>query len=497
MKPATFWSSSTMASPIPKADTKRQTLSETMAPLELEPRHKNPLQQHRKSIRVSVCEKGGSRAICSMSLSDTALAESKLLADSLSDHWNDLVATSISSTNASPALAPLHSSASAKTSAASGSVAGSVSSGSGTPVEEPHVQLMVSDYVADVSSYEATLRLLDGKDPKAEITSVSKALKILQVAADLQFDDGINACLRYLEAVPWSTDEEVEVVNVLARLGMDQTKGGLRVLARLGPTSAEAVYNVLKKLVSQAVARADAVPPADPQSKAMWRASVEKLFTSGSLRAEVRKRVLFEQLDELIDRVQACVVEEAAGGGGVMHFVDMAAESSKELAAKFAVEMDNVAWLMGTMVDRLGFAEYIIKWLSEDQGFVRHVEYFTHRDNRAEAAMYDPLLPIILRLLTLMVGGHAIIPTNTRAALVKLWLPVLTTIPRLPAVFSRERGRLLGEMLGQVILTLPSAQQEEVMDLWLSHCGGRYNGWLDMAAFLEQWLERAARKIRD
>ncbi|CAI5508345.1 unnamed protein product [Closterium sp. Naga37s-1] len=430
-----------------------------MAPLELEPRHKNPLQQHRKSIRVSVCEKGGSRAICSMSLSDTALAESKLLADSLSDHWNDLVATSISSTNASPALAPLHSSASAKTSAASGSVAGSVSSGSGTPAEEPHVQLMV--------------------------------------AADLQFDDGINACLRYLEAVPWSTDEEVEVVNVLARLGMDQTKGGLRVLARLGPTSAEAVYNVLKKLVSQAVARADAVPPADPQSKAMWRASVEKLFTSGSLRAEVRKRVLFEQLDELIDRVQACVVEEAAGGGGVMHFVDMAAESSKELAAKFAVEMDNVAWLMGTMVDRLGFAEYIIKWLSEDQGFVRHVEYFTHRDNRAEAAMYDPLLPIILRLLTLMVGGHAIIPTNTRAALVKLWLPVLTTIPRLPAVFSRERGRLLGEMLGQVILTLPSAQQEEVMDLWLSHCGGRYNAWLDMAAFLEQWLERAARKIRD
>ncbi|CAI6010894.1 unnamed protein product [Closterium sp. NIES-65] len=401
-----------------------------------------------------------------MSLSDTALAESKLLADSLSDHWNDLVATSISSTNASPALAPLHS-ASAKTSAASGSVAGS-----GTPADEPHVQLMVSDYVADVSSYEATLRLLDGKDPKAEITSVSKALKILQVAADLQFDDGINACLRYLEAVPWSTDEEVEVVNVLARLGMDQTKGGLRVLARLGPTSAEAVYNVLKKLVSQAVARADAVPPADPQSKAMWRASVEKLFISGSLRAEVRKRVLFEQLDELIDRVQACVVEEAAGGGGVMHFVDMAAESSKELAAKFAVEMDNVAWLMGTMVDRLG-------------------------DNRAEAAMYDPLLPIILRLLTLMVGGHAIIPTNTRAALVKLWLPVLTTIPRLPAVFSRERGRLLGEMLGQVILTLPSAQQEEVMDLWLSHCGGRYNAWLDMAAFLEQWLERAARKIRD
>lgn len=461
---------------------------------------------------------------------------------------------------------------------------------------------MTEQVAADASSYQAALRLLDKKDPKAEITSVPKALKILQVrppgpmllqswlgsieswhdapstlwvcvdraslrppcslvpalalqvCADLRFDEGMNACLRYLEAVPWSQNEETEVQSVLKKLSLDETKAGLRVTARLAPSTSNSVYSVLKNLLAQAVAppspesmglaltatdaaiaagstspgtvvvygSSQSPPVAVAGSKKMWRGSVEKLFVGAKLKADVRKRVLFEQLDALIDRVQACVTSEetpkeaqAAGAGGAVgvaggagtsgssvvsgqgEFVDMAAPSAREAAARFRVEMDNLAWLMGTMVEKLGFAEYIVKWLSEDAGFVRSVEYYSHRDKPVEASMYEPLLPILLRLLTLMVGGHILVPTVTRFALLKLWLPVLFCIPRLPSNLTKERGKLFGELLGQLIITLPMAQQEDVLDAWLSRCGGCYNTWLDMASFAERWLERASKTMRE
>ena len=48
----------------------------------------------------------------------------------------------------------------------------------------------------------------------------------LQVSAAIVFDAGMSSCLEYLEAVPWSEEEEEKVSSLLAQLHLDSIGAG-------------------------------------------------------------------------------------------------------------------------------------------------------------------------------------------------------------------------------------------------------------------------------
>lgn len=72
----------------------------------------------------------------------------------------------------------------------------------------------------DVEVYVEAVVLMYSDDLKIKLMGmeVSKVLSLLKVSSALLFDDGINACLEYLEAVPWSEDDEELVVSHLNQL---------------------------------------------------------------------------------------------------------------------------------------------------------------------------------------------------------------------------------------------------------------------------------------
>jgi hypothetical protein len=56
-------------------------------------------------------------------------------------------------------------------------------------------------------SYVTTIRLLYSKDFTGVITNVHIALSILPIVAELLYNDCISAYVQFLEAVPWTKEE--------------------------------------------------------------------------------------------------------------------------------------------------------------------------------------------------------------------------------------------------------------------------------------------------
>jgi hypothetical protein len=76
------------------------------------------------------------------------------------------------------------------------------------------------DTCADAETYIRCIRLLYAANPVKDTTfnDVQDAVGILQVAAEILFHDCVGACMRYLEAVRWSAEDESAIRSRVASL---------------------------------------------------------------------------------------------------------------------------------------------------------------------------------------------------------------------------------------------------------------------------------------
>ncbi len=75
------------------------------------------------------------------------------------------------------------------------------------------------DKCVDTGAYVRCIQLLYADCVKhTTFSDVQDALRILQVAAELLFHDCVGACMRYLESVPWSAENESAIRSCVAAL---------------------------------------------------------------------------------------------------------------------------------------------------------------------------------------------------------------------------------------------------------------------------------------
>lgn len=90
------------------------------------------------------------------------------------------------------------------------------------------------------SSYIATLKLLYTQDFIGTIYNVESALSILPIAAELLYDQCISICLKFLEAVSWTREEERQIVQLVSCLQLEESSP---LLARLNPVNVSDFYS--------------------------------------------------------------------------------------------------------------------------------------------------------------------------------------------------------------------------------------------------------------
>ncbi|OMO75699.1 hypothetical protein COLO4_25926 [Corchorus olitorius] len=113
-----------------------------------------------------------------------------------------------------------------------------------------HLNLGVLDHPNSISVHLTVLQLLYTNDFATVINSASTALEILPVALELLFEECVKSCVKFLEAVPWSEDEEKRVLCLIPFLREEESK---ELLARVSPGKDDSCEEMLHGLILAAI----------------------------------------------------------------------------------------------------------------------------------------------------------------------------------------------------------------------------------------------------
>ncbi|KAK8288141.1 hypothetical protein V6Z12_D07G106100 [Gossypium hirsutum] len=297
----------------------------------------------------------------------------------------------------------------------------------------------------DVEVYVETVVLMYSDDLKKRLIgeNVNKVLALLQVSAAIMFDAGISSCLEYLEAVPWSEDEEEKVLSLLCQLELhgSMTEVLQRVLSE--PSTSMRTDDIFLKLLS------GVLQAKDDKARREMKTLISRLLREDSFDYNSRSRQ---------DR-------------GV-------------LMAEIAREADNLQWLVDILIDKRMANDFVKLWADQKELAELHSRIPT---------MYRHEISRITAQLCIAIGrGNILVPKDSRFSLLSTWLDALYEDFRWMRRASRSVDKkLIEEGLGQTILTLSLRQQQVILLNWFHRFLNKGDDYPNIQRAFEVWWRRA------
>ncbi|KAL1090645.1 hypothetical protein V6Z11_D07G103700 [Gossypium hirsutum] len=296
----------------------------------------------------------------------------------------------------------------------------------------------------DVEVYVETVVLMYSDDLKKRLIgeNVNKVLALLQVSAAIMFDAGISSCLEYLEAVPWSEDEEEKVLSLLCQLELhgSMTEVLQRVLSE--PSTSMRTDDIFLKLLS------GVLQAKDDKARREMKTLISRLLREDSFDYNSRRQ----------DR-------------GV-------------LMAEIAREADNLQWLVDILIDKRMANDFVKLWADQKELAELHSRIPT---------MYRHEISRITAQLCIAIGrGNILVPKDSRFSLLSTWLDALYEDFRWMRRASRSVDKkLIEEGLGQTILTLSLRQQQVILLNWFHRFLNKGDDYPNIQRAFEVWWRRA------
>ncbi|KAK4779486.1 hypothetical protein SAY87_015592 [Trapa incisa] len=332
----------------------------------------------------------------------------------------------------------------------------------------------------DVEVYLETVVLMYSDDLKRKLTgqNVSKVLGLLKVSSAVMFDEGISACLEYLEAVPWSNEEEEKVISLLHQLHLLDSATELlqRVSAR--PSTSAKPDDILMRLLS------GILQAKDEKARREMKALVSRLLKEdsssqrrGSSCIDVSRDTLYHICHRCLSSLILCL-SEATG------MDDSSGRDRGSLMGEIAREADNLNWIVGILINWKMGDEFVKLWGDQKELAILHSKIPT---------MYRHEVSQITAQLCVAIGrGNLLIPWEIRLSLLLTWLEGLYEDFGWMKRASRSMDRkLVEEGLGQTILTLPMSHQQAIMLDWIDRYLNKGDDCPNIQRAFEIWWKRA------
>ncbi|KAH8504829.1 hypothetical protein H0E87_012170 [Populus deltoides] len=295
---------------------------------------------------------------------------------------------------------------------------------------------------------------------------VKNALGILRVAVKLGCPQIVNACVNYLEAMPWEEAEEDEILKIIPGMGSKAQP----ILARVQPVNPSALEYMLTE--------DDDAPllTADQEVKFEVKECVKGLFT---------------RFNNMLEALLCEPVESAIEKGKMQSFQSYLSDLS------WACQILNKLEIM---------KEFVNSWVGASDKIVLVVEQASSVAEIIETK--SKVIEVAAKVLEAIGYGNVILPTAKRFHMVKVWLPfVRVTKPLIDSATTNADGpelKIDGELwqslestFVSMVLTLPSEDQAEILTEWL---GNEHIHYPDFTEAFEVWCYRskvAKRRLAD
>ncbi|KAJ4762617.1 BTB/POZ domain-containing protein [Rhynchospora pubera] len=335
----------------------------------------------------------------------------------------------------------------------------------------------------------AVIRLLHTLDFASSVHSPTDALDLLPIASELLFDDLIRYCLRFLDAVPWTEEEEKLVLALVPMLQLHESKD---LLSRIFPARSDSSKSPSEKMLGDLINSAIHAPP---------NSATVKTFVAKILRdypsIDSKTMVLDSSFLQSLDAVKELMGKYASPDFRVAGNNDER-EAMQRLHLHAAMtNIKHLYWIIERMVE-MRVADNAVKEWSDQSGLSADLLKALKDDNFRNIA---PGLPVFVTRCTLklageVVSGHTLAPQQTRTKLVKVWLPVLNAcrdLASLPGGSQRTVFHELEETFLQIISTLPIADAQELLHQCLSFSTRNVDDCPHLVNAFKTWFRRANR----
>lgn len=332
----------------------------------------------------------------------------------------------------------------------------------------------------DVEIYVETLVLMYSDDLKKKLMGedVSRILGLLKVSAAILFEDGILSCLDYLEAVPWSEEEEKKIISCLSQLQLHDSvsEDVLQRVSTEPSTSARADDMFMKMLTGVLHAK-------DDKARREMKSLISRLlredvadYSNSGPKIDVSRDTLYTLCHRCLSALILCLSEATC--------MDESRQDRGSIMAEIAREADNMQWIVDILIDKKMGDEFVKLWADQKELATLHSKIPT---------MYRHEISRVTAQLCIAIGrGHILVPKETRYSLLSTWLePLYEDFGWMKRACRFVDKKVVEDGLSQTILTLPISQQQSILMKWFDRFLTKGDDCPNIQKAFEIWWRRA------
>ncbi|XWS44728.1 hypothetical protein CRYUN_Cryun15aG0072400 [Craigia yunnanensis] len=310
--------------------------------------------------------------------------------------------------------------------------------------------------VENLGVFRETIELMFEEDITKRLVKIGvyRAIDILEVSASIKFSRGVLSCLKYLEAVPWTEEEEEKLRSLFTRFKFDDATNR-DILARLySQQSTDTHQNLARHLVSSITTCSDT--NARNELKSLVKGLLCKSSVYEKEQPDVNKEDFYAVCQSCVS-VLVNLFEEASDA--IPHERMAKKEMGKPLIERISRQVDNINWLLEILLDRQMAEEFVDQWAHQENLLKMH-------ERASPMVRYE--LSRVSAILFIAMGTRKLhCRSEARSALLQAWFgPMLLDFGWLQRCRKGLDVKALEEALGQTLLTLPLKQQYVLFMEW-------------------------------
>jgi hypothetical protein len=323
--------------------------------------------------------------------------------------------------------------------------------------------------------------------------SVKSALGVLRASTSLKCGLIIAGCVAYLESASWDEKEEEEILQLAQNLGPEAEP----LLVRLQAPSESAVKKVFISAIRFATSMESSFAPFFDDLKTSAQEQIDFMLHDGDdpsivMMDEGIRSVLREGLTKLLSTF-------ITGVDLLASEFDQSPEQAEKRILRSLVDID---WITNVLTRIEMMTEFVSGWLETSDHVISVVQ-----DKKYSSGLWAvkvKLIEVTGKALDAVGYGSVILPSASRARLLKAWLPYIRmtkcclddgktkdeAFPQMDADLCQN----IESAMVSMILALPSGDQSDILSEWMLKADQfRYP---DLTEAFEMWCYRSKTAVR-
>ncbi|XAR60509.1 hypothetical protein NMG60_11033922 [Bertholletia excelsa] len=331
----------------------------------------------------------------------------------------------------------------------------------------------------DVEVYVETVVLMYCDDLKRKLLGeeVSKVLGLLKVSAAIMFDAGITSCLQYLDAVPWSEEEEEKVIAHLNELQLQDSVSEVLQRVSTEPSISSRADDIFLKLLTGVLQAKDEKARREMKNLISRMLREDNSNNDNCLnRLDISKDTLYHLCHGCLSSLILYLSEATS--------MDDSKRDRGVLMGEIAREADNMQWIVDILIHKKMVDDFVKLWADQKELAILHSKIPT---------MYRHEISRITAQLCIAIGrGNVLVPKDIRFSLLSTWLEALyEDFGWMRRACRSIDKKLVEDGLSQTILTLPLPQQQVILLNWFDRFLNKGDDCPNIQRAFEVWWRRA------